>query len=74
MTLTTDSATPSGMYFLVRSQLYKLKKISVVSFSHALSSWFSFQPCVSLESALSERLEKFTASETLKIMATEVSS
>lgn len=35
-------------------------------------SGFSFQPCVSLESALLERLENFTASETLKIMATEV--
>ncbi|XP_020610069.1 glycerol-3-phosphate acyltransferase 1, mitochondrial-like isoform X1 [Orbicella faveolata] len=32
------------------------------------------RPCVSLESALSERLEKFTASETLKIMATETST
>ncbi|KAL9984013.1 hypothetical protein ACROYT_G006267 [Oculina patagonica] len=31
-------------------------------------------PCVSLESALTEGLEKFTASETLKIMAAEKSS
>ena len=32
-------------------------------------SCFSRQPCVLLESALTEGLEKFTASETLKIMA-----
>ena len=52
----------------------KTNTISTISFSYALLSGFSFQPCVSLESALSERLENFTASETLKIMATEVRS
>lgn len=31
-------------------------------------SFFFFQPCISLESALIEALDKFTASETLKIM------
>ena len=31
-------------------------------------SFVLFQPCISLESALIEALDKFTASETLKIM------
>ena len=32
------------------------------------SFFYLFQPCISLESALIEALDKFTASETLKIM------
>ena len=35
-------------------------------------SFFFFQPCLSLESALIEALDKFTASETLKIMQVSI--
>lgn len=60
--------TTLTFFAFASAALFESKFWGVTLLYWLFKSFFFFQPCISLESTLIEALDKFTASETLKVM------